>query len=395
MNYSKQKNNQDGVALLFALGLLSLLLVIGLGFFTSTSISAKIANNNRNRSQAKTLSQAAISRVLIALMQYQHDTFTSTPSYLPRDFSEVYSHEVGTTEIENVPDDYKYVSAIRSNNLDLSISANKDAKIVREPINDSLKGDKSLLQFTNDTLSFIPKSKLDEYKNKLKDSDDTTSWVYLTTQKYDNEEIFVFDEIIGRFAYKVIPSVPSRINIHTFLAGTTKYFPEYKEDNSKIQTFPWCIGEESSNTPTPNNFRLGREIDELDIQNSIFAFNYVDRKNDVPQELSKLVETEGISDASLKKWFEFWLVDSKIKTYKQNGVEIITPPTPIANELFLGYKDNKEIALKRFNISYISGVDPETECNWYARFKLTEEQKNSDDIVEMIVRKPYSLAWPN
>ena len=62
---------RKGVALLFALGILSLLLVLGLAFVANAVISQKAAANNSSRSQAKMLAQSAINRVAIAVMEYQ------------------------------------------------------------------------------------------------------------------------------------------------------------------------------------------------------------------------------------------------------------------------------------------------------------------------------------
>ena len=43
------KRNQRGVALLFALGVLSLLLIMGLAFVANSLLAQKIANNNSSR----------------------------------------------------------------------------------------------------------------------------------------------------------------------------------------------------------------------------------------------------------------------------------------------------------------------------------------------------------
>ena len=75
MKKNKSYNIESGVALLFALGLLSLLLVIGLGFFTNITIARKIAVNSNNRSQAKILAQSALNRALMNIMIYQHNIF--------------------------------------------------------------------------------------------------------------------------------------------------------------------------------------------------------------------------------------------------------------------------------------------------------------------------------
>ena len=68
---SKILSNRRGVALLFALGILSLLLVLGLAFVTNAVVAQKAAFNNSSRSQAKLLAQSAISQIQTAVMEYQ------------------------------------------------------------------------------------------------------------------------------------------------------------------------------------------------------------------------------------------------------------------------------------------------------------------------------------
>ena len=71
MNTNIYKQKESGVALLFALGLLSLLLLLGLGFFTNISVAQKIAINSNNRTQTKMLAASAINRALMGLMLHQ------------------------------------------------------------------------------------------------------------------------------------------------------------------------------------------------------------------------------------------------------------------------------------------------------------------------------------
>lgn len=55
----KDFRGQRGIALLFALGMLSLLLILGLAFVTNALVAQKVAQNNSSRSQAKMLAQSA------------------------------------------------------------------------------------------------------------------------------------------------------------------------------------------------------------------------------------------------------------------------------------------------------------------------------------------------
>ena len=62
MTYRAKK--QRGVALLLALGFLSLLLVMGIAFVTNATVARKTAANARARAQARSLAQSAVNRLL-------------------------------------------------------------------------------------------------------------------------------------------------------------------------------------------------------------------------------------------------------------------------------------------------------------------------------------------
>ena len=64
---SKQK--QSGIALIFALAMLSLLLIMAIGFATSSIFEQKAAYNSSNTTSARLLCQTATTRVLYLLYQ--------------------------------------------------------------------------------------------------------------------------------------------------------------------------------------------------------------------------------------------------------------------------------------------------------------------------------------
>ncbi len=64
------KSPQRGVALLFALGILSVLMILGLAFVSNALIAQKISVNNSYRSQADVLAESAINRVLASTKIY-------------------------------------------------------------------------------------------------------------------------------------------------------------------------------------------------------------------------------------------------------------------------------------------------------------------------------------
>ena len=83
----QKRKKPRGVALLFALGILSLLLILGLAFVSNSLLAQKAAVNNSNRALAKMLAQSAISRAATAIMIYQHAVFQMSGTDLPSEFT--------------------------------------------------------------------------------------------------------------------------------------------------------------------------------------------------------------------------------------------------------------------------------------------------------------------
>src|SRR5574344_1374562 len=97
------RHDECGVALLFAIGILSLLMVLGLAFVSNALIAQKIAGNTRSRSQARVLGQAAINRAAIAVIEYQLEVKnihadSTTSDLLLTDLSTVVSHDASITD---------------------------------------------------------------------------------------------------------------------------------------------------------------------------------------------------------------------------------------------------------------------------------------------------------
>ncbi|MBO5762719.1 MAG: hypothetical protein J6R85_02515, partial [Lentisphaeria bacterium] len=67
------RRRQRGVALLLALGVLSLLMVTGLAFVSNSMLARKSAANFRCRAQAKMIADSTINRIMLQLKYYMHD----------------------------------------------------------------------------------------------------------------------------------------------------------------------------------------------------------------------------------------------------------------------------------------------------------------------------------
>ena len=178
-----------GVALLFALGILSLLLVLGLAFVANAIIAQKVAFNNSTRTQAKMLAQSAISRAATAIMlyQYQAQQLPASRKFWPTEFTTVYSVD-GDIDAE---DQLRY----SSNQLNQQFSKlNYFGNVVGYTADDSKA-----------KWAFIYDKAEDESAGDISSSGQQTS----RSRK-----------IIGRIAYQVLPPMSnSRLNLSRVLKG--------------------------------------------------------------------------------------------------------------------------------------------------------------------------------
>jgi len=164
---------QRGVALLFALGILSLLLILGLASVTNALLAQRVASNNSSRSQAKMLAQSAISRMAISLMYYQYGA-KDNPSVSYEGIFSCYDANAETADRSSTPQAC-----------------------------DGLRGSDSKL---------IPPGGLTNYDFA---SDLKGEWSYVTAKDADNH-----DRIVGRVAYQLLPTSQSaQINLDHLLRG--------------------------------------------------------------------------------------------------------------------------------------------------------------------------------
>jgi hypothetical protein len=76
------RKNEKGIALLFTLGILSVLLVIALAFATSSITERKAAANNAELTSARLLAESAIQRAIAALRYYDASDPTAAPDVM-------------------------------------------------------------------------------------------------------------------------------------------------------------------------------------------------------------------------------------------------------------------------------------------------------------------------
>lgn len=326
---------QQGVALLFALGILSMLLILGLAFVANSLLAQKVAANNSNRSQAKMLAQSGISRMVISLMYYQE--LVAEKGYSVKDYSDVYS--VGDPDTSS------------------------DAK------KDGLLGEKSKL---------IPSGMASRYDV---DTDLHGEWIYFTA-KEDIDSSTTQDKIIGRIAYQMLPAArTSNINMEHLLRGVYDFDepgnPDGTTDTTPDRRIPWDV-------------RWGFDINELNLDASdvlkewqtkyapeteaefkaktYAAFFEAYSGKDGSDPLFSASDPELVEK---KAWIKRWLAEGSV---------------PAEPEVYSYQADNVDGQVRqdiktyhRFNLGKIDDIAP-TEDIWYARFDTAD--KNNTQAVE-------------
>ena len=168
MNIQTAKHER-GIALLFAIGILALLLVLALGFATNSIQEQKVAYNNNNRSQAQLIARSAVNRIQAYLFYRQKNAPFGSGDFLQSILS--------TTDTAE-----HYSDASSTDKPTFTGSARKKAEMER------------LLDLTLDDWDAQSKDdwELDEYPN--------LGWTYIYDRGDDGKD----RRIIGRYAFRVV-----------------------------------------------------------------------------------------------------------------------------------------------------------------------------------------------
>lgn len=325
--------NESGVALLFALGILSLLLVLGLAFASNALLAQKVARNNSNRSQAKLLAQSAISRIATAIMYYQFQAANWSPAIIPVDYSDIYSY-----------------------------GKDKDNKVFADGL------------FSKDDSLLTPPSSVST-EQPTTETFQKPKWAFI----FDKPESKADRKIVGRIAYQQVPGSngASKITMDSVLRGVYKQKSHATSSTSGTEDHkPW-------------EYRWGKTISELNFNTSTPLNNWNSYK---PAE-SALTETtfsslpafftaydmEYFSDANAdikKAFFERWFT---------GGTEPVEPEfyryETVANDATTEYK-----LYHRFNLGDIDKCNL-GEDQWYDRFRNDTSvtlSKNSTAILDKL-----------
>ena len=328
MSRKVAKNNESGVALLFALGILSLLLVLGLAFASNALLAQKVAHNNSSRSQAKQLALSAVNRIAISIMYLQSKLPSST---ILEDYSGIYSSGMDGKDEDNK----SYADGLFS----------KEDSLLTPPATASPdKPDDSTYQ--------------------------KPRWTFI----FDKPKGVTGRKIIGRIAYQQVVSSKglSKITLDNVLRGV------------------YAQSSHASGTPAvPWNTRWGKTISELNLNKTTplddwynKALDETDLKEDSYSSISSFFlayKNEYFNDANADKkkaFIERWFTD---------GTEPVEPE-------FYRYKISAGTTSEEFKLYHRFNLGDLTDCYleddiWYDRFRNDTSitlNKNSADILDKL-----------
>ena len=218
-----RKHTQQGVALIFALGILSLILVMGVAFLGNALITQKIAVNSREAAASRYVADNALNRALSQLTLFNLLQSGHHAAYYASDASSVYSR-IGTGD---------------------AAAAGAEGTAVAQ---DQLGGAGSKLN-VNTRFS----------TTWYQGQQSPARWIYIHQNGQESDgsgkigEDDVTSPIVGRFAYQVLPQTSaSRLSLYGVTSGVTGIAGETPA---------------ASNPRKPHTHRWGIDADELVIPN--------------------------------------------------------------------------------------------------------------------------------
>lgn len=285
---SKILSNRRGVALLFALGILSLLLVLGLAFVTNAVVAQKAAFNNSSRSQAKLLAQSAISQIQTAVMEYQLEienirgtTGSTNDNILITDLATIVSFNTSANADDQLSSKLPPPKPIRYNNQteedhyrDLETGAGASVDSLRAP-----------------------------------------KWVYVDNGQTGNNR-----RLIGRFAYRVLPPNSStRMNLGYVLQGVSTTLP-HPTVLKEVNQIPLAIDNTTPNLGTPLAFWdtvagspavLPTQVERMVGSYNQFFSAWAD--------YFPYTNTNREEQKWLKRWFDDGVIQPDLEVYRQES----------------------------------------------------------------------------
>ena len=339
---------EEGMALLFALGFLALLLILGLGFVTTSLLSQKIAANNSSRAQARMLARSAAARAMLDVMLYNDQAI------------------LNGTAVENYDAIYSYDKVDYNDNGTTGTGA----------LNDQLRAGTAVDADGNPKIP--SKLKYLWYDRDLMGKNCKANWIYFyDSPEKENGASVVGRRIVGRVAFQVLPRQEGRLSLYAVTGGS-------KIDND-YRAFP-------------HTYRWGRDIAELDLTNTAALPNWYDGSANpalttgtVPFKYRTLYnlyhsffpygdsETDQTALKNKKRWIEYWFAEGR-NTILGEAFPVLEGTGATSKTRYYN----------RFNISDYYYEDAKRNAsgsdNWYDRFKTSVDgnKKNTAAALEAL-----------
>ena len=386
-NIDRNIRSQRGVALLFALGVLSLMLVTGIAFLGNVLITQKIVIYRAESSSAKHLLSTAQERAMAHLNIFNLMQVSRSGDFYAGDASSVFSRMSTTaftagTAATSIAHDQLYADNGTDDPVERSVPSLLSVKRSKFLTPSWYNGEKSMAQ-----------------------------WIYVHQDgTFSAGNGGNSSPIIGRFAYQVLPQTSnSRLALYAVTAGG-KTGGIAKLGSQETDTY----------TRVPQKHRWGLEIDELNIKNLNNMFYFWSIKSDGSEQLCDPVADFDIFTGMLsgnaadngnainalynddektenrKRWLEHFFVEGKGRVAREaypvkiSADNVLWFPRFNLGEHLYWYDADKNEKGK-----FEDTLDP-----WYRRFvditasvenrkKKIEEIQNSNDVIDRLTAVPH------
>ena len=341
----KNINNtkERGVALIFALGLLTLMSVFGVAFVTNSLMAQKTAANLVSRGSAKILLDSAINRVMMSIMTVLYQSGNVT------DFSRIYSSDQDGLR----PADFE------KNTKDITSAG--DVSTYRR-LDQLFKEKESKLDV------FVGQGQPNYYGKNSQ-----ATWLYLR----DN-----WGSIIGRMAYQVLPDY-SGMSLDHVLKGIYDARTKELAQSEELDTWNQRIGNNISEFAIGNATAFEKPWSAGNAKPVLGELSSADRivsnfNSFFSSDIYKVIGTADNSDVDEQRqvWLKQWFAQTE-----DTSPEVFFIPVSKTSP------SHQATAFHRFNVGEIQGL-PADKDKWYYRFTdsiKSAEDWNSEKIVTEIM----------
>ena len=344
----KKYDNENGMALIFAIGLLSLLLMIGLTFIGNAVGHRRVAENNSARTQSRMLAMSAVSRAAMSLMIYSHQYALANSGDFPENFNHIYSY--GKYDKDNGSAVHAAEGISFTDGL---LKKSYSESVMKVPNNGSALSKTEAARFN------IP------FDTSNSHAVWPGNWVFFFNGNSSSRRI------IGRAAWQVIGS-SAELLAPVFMRGHVEKIDPC-DDDFKARDHRW-----------------GREIDEVYLDPATVFSNVYGTGGVIPDKDAQIIDYEPIYTAvgaggngEKQRWIEKWLLPDP------DSARTVENPSTVKAESY----SNGRYSLYRFNISELwqgaysdydswqkayktgTAADP-----WYARLGIDSVGTSADKM---------------